>query len=462
MVTLIKYGALGGGEKYNTNQMWIDGLSTDTKPTTTIDGMGIPNGSVYTEVDTGKTYMFDKDTSTWYEVSLGGGGGGGGGFTPTQAQLAAMNSGITSEDVEQIDTNTNNLQKAIKLIPVIEIKTDNNILNNNNISLGTGWTGDYTNGYVHASGNSDPITATINATAGDEFIIEWDYTGTIDKLGFTVSVGSSYAIDVYNGTYHVIVGAKAAENGQLIITPFSTYSGTLTNLSCKKVNAEGTNTILFTSNNIAMANNSAALTPLWNVSLGIDTLAANINGSRNIAIGVESLKRFESGTRNIAIGTYTIPQLINGEHNVAIGADAGLYATESNNTIAIGKAALGAGKKSTSDIAIGFNALYGTANGTSTENIAIGKNAGYKCSSSGNTFIGTQAGYNGTSYNNTCIGSNADVSQGNNRSIAIGANAKATKSQQCVIGSTAITEVVFCGNKKINFNNDGTVTWESL
>lgn len=76
MVTLIKYGALGGGEKYNVNQMWIDGLSTDAKSTTTIDGMGIPNGSVYTEVDTGKTYMFDKENATWYEVSIGGGGGG--------------------------------------------------------------------------------------------------------------------------------------------------------------------------------------------------------------------------------------------------------------------------------------------------------------------------------------------------------------------------------------------------
>lgn len=37
------------------------------------------------------------------------GGGGGGGFTPTTAQLAAMNSGITSEDVEQISTNENNI-----------------------------------------------------------------------------------------------------------------------------------------------------------------------------------------------------------------------------------------------------------------------------------------------------------------------------------------------------------------
>lgn len=38
-------------------------------------------------------------------MNNGGGGGGGGGFTPTSEQLAAMNSGITSEDVEQISTN---------------------------------------------------------------------------------------------------------------------------------------------------------------------------------------------------------------------------------------------------------------------------------------------------------------------------------------------------------------------
>lgn len=37
------------------------------------------------------------------------GGGGGEGFTPTDEQLAAMNSGITSTDVEQISINENNI-----------------------------------------------------------------------------------------------------------------------------------------------------------------------------------------------------------------------------------------------------------------------------------------------------------------------------------------------------------------
>ena len=36
-------------------------------------------------------------------------GGGGSGFTPTAEQIAAMNSGINAEDVEQITTNKNNI-----------------------------------------------------------------------------------------------------------------------------------------------------------------------------------------------------------------------------------------------------------------------------------------------------------------------------------------------------------------
>lgn len=84
MVTLIKYGALSGGEKYNVNVLILDGLSADTKPIRTyieygsdgreISRMGIPNGSLYTEIDTGDTYMYDSDGTTWYKVSLGGGG----------------------------------------------------------------------------------------------------------------------------------------------------------------------------------------------------------------------------------------------------------------------------------------------------------------------------------------------------------------------------------------------------
>lgn len=69
-----------------------------------------PNIEVNTkfhELDSGKWYYYKTD-KTWAEIPNAGGGGGGG-FTPTTEQLAAMNSGITAEDVAQIGTNTNNI-----------------------------------------------------------------------------------------------------------------------------------------------------------------------------------------------------------------------------------------------------------------------------------------------------------------------------------------------------------------
>ena len=77
MVSLIKYGALGGGEKYGTNVMTFDGLSSDDLPVGTFEGMVIPNGSSYCETDTGVEYLYDEENATWYEQPSGGGGGGG-------------------------------------------------------------------------------------------------------------------------------------------------------------------------------------------------------------------------------------------------------------------------------------------------------------------------------------------------------------------------------------------------
>ena len=82
---------------YTANML---GLSTDQKPT------DAEVNTIIRELDTNKYYYFDG--TDWNEIPNTGGGGGGG-FTPTQTQLDAMNSGITSGGVEQIGTNTNNI-----------------------------------------------------------------------------------------------------------------------------------------------------------------------------------------------------------------------------------------------------------------------------------------------------------------------------------------------------------------
>ena len=76
----------------------LDGKSTDSKPT------DVEVNTIFHELDTDKKYYFDG--TTWNEMPASGGGSS---FTPTEAQLTAMNSGITSEDVQQISTNETNI-----------------------------------------------------------------------------------------------------------------------------------------------------------------------------------------------------------------------------------------------------------------------------------------------------------------------------------------------------------------
>lgn len=110
MVTLTKYTRIGGGEVYNRNVLWIEGLSSESKPTTTfaeydsngkeVARMPIENGSVYSEINTGKTYKYDAANATWYEFAVGGGGGTSGGIvlvgeTTTQLTDNATTNPIT-------------------------------------------------------------------------------------------------------------------------------------------------------------------------------------------------------------------------------------------------------------------------------------------------------------------------------------------------------------------------------
>lgn len=74
-----------------------EGTSTDTKPT------DVDNNTIFKELDTGINYYYDG--TDWNEIPKAGGGG----FTPTETQLTAMNSGIDSTKVNQIETNKNNI-----------------------------------------------------------------------------------------------------------------------------------------------------------------------------------------------------------------------------------------------------------------------------------------------------------------------------------------------------------------
>ena len=74
--------------------------STDTKPTA-----NLVNGSKLTEVDTGKTFLYDEADTEWVEYSAGGGGGGSvcvtfTDITPTSPTSFTAMASMTSTEIE--------------------------------------------------------------------------------------------------------------------------------------------------------------------------------------------------------------------------------------------------------------------------------------------------------------------------------------------------------------------------
>ena len=49
------------------NIIEMRGLSTDEKPTEAIAGYSVGNGSTFSEIDTGKIFMFNGAESSWVE-----------------------------------------------------------------------------------------------------------------------------------------------------------------------------------------------------------------------------------------------------------------------------------------------------------------------------------------------------------------------------------------------------------
>lgn len=98
--------------------------STDTKPTA-----NLVNGSKLTEVDTGKTYLFDEVNEEWTEYSEGGGSGSGGGvevvtftdITPASDTVFTATASMTGTEI---------------LTAILEGKSVNAVVDGRNLGLG--------------------------------------------------------------------------------------------------------------------------------------------------------------------------------------------------------------------------------------------------------------------------------------------------------------------------------------
>lgn len=358
------------------------------------------------------------------------------------------------------------------------------------VVLGTGWSGDLTNGYVHASGNSEPLEFNLPYANGDKFILEFKCDGVKgDSTDLLIAVGDTPTVKSYNGLSEFRIGF-VANGGRLKITPDSKFASTITNISIGRISNDGNRTITINVGDVYSQANSM-ITAFWNVAIGSKnvTLSKLVNGSRNVAIGRYTLNSATSGNRNIAIGTFAMPLLTEAEENVAIGADTIYPLTKAFGCVGIGKATLSGTQKAEYCVAVGKRAM-GTYNLSKdrTKCTAIGVDAGPSITDSC-THVGYRAGANVAGAKNTSIGygsmavgerstvditgeeltcigyysqiDNTEEAKTAKNSTAIGANTKITKSNQVVIGNANVEEVIIAG-KRIIFHADGSVKWENI
>lgn len=332
-----------------------------------------------------------------------------------------------------IDVNDANLsdgivQSRVKLLDSITIKLSNELFENEISGSYTNWSGSRLSGYTHTSGSDDAIVFdSFNTISGRVYLVEFDTTYTLGEFG-EIYIGNGYHHLCYNGTNHITIPILS-DGGYLKFKPKISWNGVLSNISVKEIRDYGTDYQLDLNSILSYGHDN--LYGYWNVVLGNNCMNNSSSSTRTTVIGYHTLKSLMGGHRNIAIGSFAMSEVTGAESNVSIGCDSMLSVTNAEENVVIGKGALYYGTTQKENVAIGAYALVAENGNGSEKNVAVGYQSGYGNDGDNNVFIGHRAGFNSSGSNLVMIG-NSD------------------------------TQDVYIGNKKIVFNQDGTVTWEEI
>lgn len=325
-----------------------------------------------------------------------------------------------------------------------------------------GWTGDFVNGFTHTSGNTNPLIFAMPENTGTNmYQVTFESSVALSDTNLFVTIGGSDNFPLYGQSQPYGVGIQSKEDGNLIFIPESGFTGTITNISVKKItgayeaipsksiidstgklafemrgsNADKDNVFMgehagqhSTSGygNVALgadalSNNTSGF---WNIGIGYQTLMLNTVGSRNVGIGYSALTRNTTGNRNISIGSFSLVHNETGSHNIAIGADSLDHNVSGNKNVAVGFSTMYLATTAEENVAVGHVALSQITSGkgntaigafaspkisTGEYNVGIGRSAlGYATGASRNVAIGNSALYcNNNGNDNIGIGTNA-------------------------------------------------------
>lgn len=390
--------------------------------------------------------------------------------------------------VEENNADLSLKDKTLNVITNHTYKLKENILGTP-VSIGINWSGDMESGFTHTAGSEEALVFDISTIPlNSKILIRFDATNLEESVDIFVSVGDLPKIKSYNGSTSFKAGAIYT-GGTLKFIPTNKYEGTVSNIKCQVISDSGTE-LLEDRQDVIYNTRKDFVYGFWNFFAGGEKTASKAQDiTRSIAIGNYALRRMVVGNRNIAIGTFALPDVVEGEDNVAVGADTIYPLVKATGCVGIGKATLGGSKSADRCVAIGKGAMgIWQLQQDRSKCTAIGADAA-KSIVANCTHVGYRAGVNVIGENNTSIGvnsmcvgqrdtvdivgheltcigykseiANTDTAKAAVNSTAIGANTTITKSNQVVLGNSAVEEVLIAG-KKIIFYEDGSMRWENI
>src|SRR5690606_3435625 len=217
----------------------------------------------------------------------------------------------------------------------------NELINEATASLGSGWSGNVTDGFTHTKGFTDILELTLpNLTAGKIYNVEVNITNPAEvdngQSDYWLTLGNSAEFETYKGRANRVVwGIKTVSGDKLMVRPYENYGGTI-KISVKEVltriepysiyedaqsgrtsearySKDSIGSIYIGKNSGSYANEFAEQNTVlgngagenitsgfWNVFQGYEAGAWNTVGTRNVASGRWALRQNISGDRNVA------------------------------------------------------------------------------------------------------------------------------------------------------------------
>lgn len=239
-------------------------------------------------------------------------------------------------------------------------------------------------GVVHKmSVNSivDSFAWKLNGNAGTDTT---NFIGTTDNQELNFKVNNNLRmkltdkgqLEMINGSNSLFIGEEAGENDNLSDNR-NTFIGYQNGYNA--TNGAYNSSIGYQ----AMYSNT---TGNYNMAFGNSALYHSTEGNYNTAIGFRSLYR-NLGSRNVGVGYNVAFNNTTGIENTVMGHRAHFSNKTGSNNVIIGHRAAGLDTLSERNVYIGDHAGHGVANGTKTDNVFIGYNAGRKETESHRLYI---------------------------------------------------------------------------